>query len=318
MALPLYFSPFQGITTRTFRNLYAQHFEGIDTFFTPYFTVKKEEKLPTKKLLDLKLSFEQNTSLVPQILSNKAEEIILFANTCADIGYTKLNWNLGCPYPQVALQKKGSGLLPYPNEIDALLEQIFKKINIDFSIKCRLGYFSSDEINQLIPIFNRYPLHELIVHARTGKQKYSGMPNQEAFARLISQTKAPLVYNGDIFSMEKYLDFTHRFPQINSIMLGRGILYNPFLPASIKGLKLPENPKEIVRSFVEALYLAYRKEKNNQLSLLSALKEYWHYLAFSFENPTAVYRKIKKAKTFDAYEEGVAFVFNQHELKPVS
>lgn len=318
MALPLYLSPFQGITTRAFRNLYAQHFEGIDAFFTPYFTVKKEEKLPAKKLLDLKLSFEQNTSLVPQILSNKAEEIISFANTCADIGYTKLNWNLGCPYPQVALQKKGSGLLPYPDEIDALLEQIFKKINIDFSIKCRLGYSSSDEIQQLIPIFNRYPLHELIVHARTGQQKYSGTPNQEAFARLVSETKVPLIYNGDIFTNENYLGFTQSFPPVKGIMLGRGVLYNPFLPASIKGLKLPENPKEIVRSFVEALYLAYRKEQNNQLSLLSALKEYWHYLAFAFDDPTAVYRKIKKVKTFDGYEESVATIFNQHELKPVS
>lgn len=34
----IYFAPFQGITTRPFREVYARHFQGVDKLFTPYFS----------------------------------------------------------------------------------------------------------------------------------------------------------------------------------------------------------------------------------------------------------------------------------------
>lgn len=312
----IYFAPFQGITTPTFRNVYAQHFSGIDKLFTPYFfKVKSNEKLSVKNLSALKNQTENNIEVVPQILSKDADEIIWFAQKCQQIGFKELNWNLGCPYPQVANKKLGSGLLQYPYLVDDILQKVMSEIKIPLSIKCRLGYHSKDELSDLIPIFNTYPLHEITIHARIAKQLYSGETDRNTFEQVTSQLNAPLVYNGDIFTSQDYLQFKDRFPRINHVMLGRGILKDPFLPARIKGIDLPDNPKNHLRLFMDDLYYGYRKEKNDQLSLLSALKEYWTYLIYAFDEPTKVYRKLKKCKSFDAYENAVYAVFSEYNLK---
>jgi tRNA-dihydrouridine synthase len=311
----IYFAPFQSITTSTFRKVYTQHFSGIDKLFTPYFfKIKTDEKLSAKHLRDLKNQAENGVEVVPQILSKNASEIIGFAKNCQELGFKELNWNLGCPYPQVANKKLGSGLLQYPDLLDSIQQEVLREIEIPFSIKCRLGYQSKEEIKKLIPVFNRYALSEIIIHARIGKQLYSGETDRAAFAQIVSQLNAPLTYNGDIFNEKDFVQFKNDFPEINRLMLGRGILKDPFLPAKIKGLDLPENPKAHLRIFMEELYYAYRKEKNDQLSLLSALKEYWTYLIYAFDEPTRVFRKLKKCKSFDTYEDAVYAVFEEHNL----
>ena len=312
----IYFAPFQSITTPTFRNVYSHHFSGVDKLFTPYFSkIKKNEKLSIKNLRALKNQSENNIEVVPQILSKDADEIIWFAKTCQHLGFKELNWNLGCPYPQVANRTLGSGLLQYPDLVNTILEEVMAEIKIPFSIKCRLGYHSKEEIGELIPVFNRYPLSEITIHTRIGKQLYSGETDRDAFAQIDPQLKAPLIYNGDIFTSEDFVQFKNNFPEINRLMLGRGILRDPFLPARIKGLDLPENPKAHLRMFMEDLCYEYRKDKNDQLSLLSALKEYWTYLIYAFDEPTKIFRKLKKCKSFDAYENAVYAVFSEHNLK---
>jgi tRNA-dihydrouridine synthase len=311
----IYFAPFQGITNSIFRKIYAKHFQGIDKFYTPYFNkILTHNKLDSQKLGSLKNSYDKDINLVPQILSRNAEEIILFAQHCKEFGYKEINWNLGCPYPQVANKKLGSGLLPHPEMIDELLQKVMQEINISLSIKCRLGYHSSDEILNLIPIFNAYPIHELRIHARIGKQLYSGNTDLETFSFISTKLNHTVVYNGDIFNVADYNQFKSHFPHIKKIMLGRGILTNPFMPVQIKRMNLPSNAAEKLRLFIDDLYFTYRKEKNDQLSLLSALKEYWIYFANAFAEPGKVLKKLKKCKQFDDYEDAVSAIFEENQL----
>lgn len=308
----IYFAPFQGITTHLFREVYARYFGGVDKLFTPYFSnFEPGCKLPPKQLLALRNQSEHGVEVVPQVLSKSAGEILWLAKNCEELGFKELNWNLGCPYPQVANKKRGSGILPYPEMVDEILEKVFREINIAFSIKCRLGYASADELDTIIPIFNRFPISELTLHARIGKQLYSGQPNIEAFAEAVSLIKAPLAYNGDIFTPEDWHHFSECYPSIQLLMLGRGILRNPFLPAQIKGLEMPKNPRMIVQQFVSELYHAIRLERNDNPSVLNAMKEYWSYLCEYFDEPVRVFRKIRKAKNFGEYDEAVASIFEK-------
>lgn len=307
----IYFAPFQGITTQIFRECYARYFEGTDKLFTPYFSnFEPGCKLPPKQQAALKHTFEHGIEVVPQVLSKSADEILWLAGICHEMGFKELNWNLGCPYPQVANKKRGSGLLPHPDSIDEILEKVFKNINLAFSIKCRLGYASADDIQALIPVFNRYPISEFTLHARVGKQLYSGQPDLQAFAATLPAIITPLVYNGDIFSPEDWRQFSERFPSIRLVMLGRGILRNPFLPAQIKGLELPENAHTIVYHFINDLYLLLRQQRNNNPSVLNAMKEYWSYLCEYFDEPLKVFRRIRKAGDFKTYEDAVHHIFS--------
>ncbi len=310
----IYLAPFQGITGVTFRRVYVKHFQGVDKLFTPFFTaIHHNSKLPARKLAELGNPFENGIEVVPQILSKDADEIIRFARFCENLGFSEINWNLGCPYPQVADKKRGSGMLPYPEMIDEILRKVIDEVAFRFSVKCRLGYLSSDEIFELIPVFNKHNIPELTIHARIGKQLYAGEPDQEIFNQAISLLTVPVIYNGDIFTKNDFMYFGNTFPAIKTWMIGRGLLYDPFLPADCKDLYVATDRKAHIRKFIDDLYFGYRRQMNDNMSAVSVLKEYWSYLAISFNDPHKVFKKIKKVHTFDEYEDAVSWVFGEFD-----
>jgi len=310
----IYLAPFQGITGVTFRNVYSRYFQGVDKLYTPFFTaIHTDLKLPPRKLAELGHISEHGVEVVPQVLSKDADEIIRFAHFCEKHGFNEINWNLGCPYPMVANKKRGSGMLPFPDMVDEILETVMAETAIRFSVKCRLGYLSNEEIFQLIPIFNKHNISELTIHARIGRQLYSGEPDLDTFQKALPNITVPLVYNGDIFSFNDFQKVQNRFPTLNAWMIGRGLLADPFLPAIIKGLPVASDRQATIRRFIDDLYVGYRRQLNDNLAVIGILKEYWHYLAESFNDPHKVFKNIKKVKNFDEYENAVALVFREFE-----
>ena len=314
--------PFQGITDAPFRNVFKRHFGGIDKFYTPFFTgIHKEDHAKNLQGEEIDPRFNDVETLTPQILSTDAEEILRFAKQCKELGYKEINLNMGCPFPRVANKKRGSGLLPYPEKVEALLEGVFDQIGeMRFSIKCRLGYFSPDEIDAIIPIFNRFPLSELIIHPRIGKQLYKGEADVERFKTLIPFINAPLVYNGDIFSVDgfHYIQgvIAGEDPQspIDHYMLGRGILANPFLAEEIKNGDTSDDKTQRLHAYVLDLYEDRLRHAGGSPKVLGRMKELWSYLMNSFEEPQVVWRKIKKINALKEYEEAVEFIFKENAL----
>ena len=340
--------PFQGITDAPFRNVFKRHFGGIDKFYTPFFTGIQKDHAKNLQVEEIDPKYNDVETLTPQILSTDAEEILRFAKQCKQFGYKEVNLNMGCPFPRVANKKRGCGLLPYPDMVETMLERIFEEIDINFSVKCRLGYFSPDEIEAIIPIFNKFPLSELIIHPRIGKQLYKGEADVERFKALIPYINAPLVYNGDIFSVESFGRIkgiieppscpglrakpettpteettpdnliAGNDPQsapLNGYMLGRGILANPFLAEDIRGdvWNAPER-KERLHAYIIDLYEDRLRHAGGSPKVLGRMKELWSYLMQSFEDPQNVWRSIKKINALREYEEAVEEIFNSIEL----
>ena len=308
--------PFQGITDAPFRNVFKKHFGGIDKFYTPFFTgIHKEENARNLQGEEIDPKCNDVETLTPQILSTDAEEILRFAKQCKQLGYKEINLNMGCPFPRVANKKRGCGLLPYPAMVDTMLERVFEQINIKFSVKCRLGYFSPDEIEAIVPIFNKFPLSELIIHPRIGKQLYKGEADVERFAALTPYINASLVYNGDIFSVESFGRIREAVQPVSQFMLGRGILANPFLAEEIRGgaWNAPERTERL-RAYVIDLYEDRLRHAGGSPKVLGRMKELWSYLMNSFEEPQVVWRKIKKINALDEYEKAVEYVFTNNKL----
>ncbi len=313
-AIQLYLAPFQGITTHTFRRVYARYFQNVTKYYTPFFAkIDHVSRISTRKANELQHLTISTAEIVPQILSKDAAEILRFAHICASLGFKELNWNLGCPYPQVADKKRGSGMLPYPDMISDILDHVMPSMPIRFSIKCRLGYAKPDEFNALIPVFNAYPIHELAVHTRVGKQLYSGETHKEFLLGVLPLIKVPFVYNGDIFSADDFYRLSSMMPNVERWMIGRGILGNPFLPDEIYKTGNHANRKETLQRFMDDLYYGYRSDMSDRLTLLNVLKEYWDYLFTWFDNPDKVKRIIKKAKSFDEYEDAVKRIFQEFD-----
>ena len=312
-------APFQGITDVVYRNVFKKHFRGIDKYYTPFFTGIQKDNSKSLRGEEISPDFNDVKTVVPQILSNTAEEIIRFANQCKSMGYPEFNLNMGCPFPRVANKTRGCGLMADPTRTIKMLNDVFDGIDgIKFSIKCRLGYFNDEEIYAFIDTFNSLPFSEIIVHPRIGKQMYTGEASLEKFKELVPLINKPLVYNGDIFTTDRYTTILSSLSILSilssSIMLGRGLLTNPFLAEQIKNIDNQLDKKQRLHNFVVDLYIERLHHAGGSPKIIGSMKELWKYMMNIFDDPQNVWRKVKKVNHLDEYETAVESIFNEHNL----
>ena len=308
MPLTLLSSPLQGFTDFRFRNAFNHYFGGIDTFYAPY--IRFNNKLIIKNSYQTDLQIENNTELevIPQIMTNKADEFLFVVDYIQSLGYKELNWNLGCPYPMVTKRGMGSGLICDPDKIDHILDRVHKETDIVVSMKMRMGYEHAGEILDTFPMLDSYPLKSIAIHARIGKQLYKGGVDLDAFQKCIESTKHKLYYNGDITSVAKLKEMQARFPSIDHFMIGRGLIADPFLPSMIKNdtTEYPENRWEIFREFHDTIYHQYDAALSGPTPIKMKIQGFWEFFAQSFSNPQKTFKKIKKANNPRAYQQAVA------------
>lgn len=311
MSLTLLSSPLQGFTDFRFRNAFQQHFGGIDTFYSPY--IKLNGKLVIKGSYERDILPENNTTLevIPQIITNDAEEFLFVAKYVQQLGYNELNWNLGCPYPMVAKCGMGSGLISNTSQIEHILKRVHTETDIIVSMKMRMGYENPTEILDVFPILEQYPIKNIAIHARIGKQLYKGGVDLDSFQKCLDTSKQKIYYNGDITSVEKFRMMQERFPSIDHWMIGRGLIANPFLPSMIKNktTAYPENKLEIFEAFHDTIYHDYDAYLSGPTPIRMKMLGFWEYFSESFANPQKTFKKIKKAGNSKNYEAAVKEIF---------
>lgn len=312
-------APFQGITDVVYRNVFKKHFRGIDKYYTPFFTGIQKDNSKSLRGEEISPEFNDVNTTVPQILSNTAEEIVRFANQCKSMGYPEFNLNMGCPFPRVANKTRGCGLMADPDRTIKMLNEVFEHIDgIKFSIKCRLGYYSDEEIYAFVDTFNTLNFSEIIIHPRIGKQMYTGEASLEKFNALVPLINKPLVYNGDIFTTDRYNSILSSLSSFSilsfDIMLGRGLLTAPFLAEEIKNIDNQQDKKQRLHNFVVDLYVARLHHAGGSPKIIGSMKELWKYMMNIFDDPQNVWRKVKKVNHLDEYEDSVEKIFNEHNL----
>ena len=301
-------SPLQGFTDFRFRNAQNKIFGGIDTFYAPY--IRLNGKLVIKSSYQRDLLPENNSTLevIPQIITNDADEFLFVSKYVQELGYKELNWNLGCPYPMVTKCGMGSGLISNTEKIEQILHKVQNESDIIVSMKMRLGYDTTEEILDVLPILEKYSVKNVAIHARLGKQLYKGGVHLDAFQTCVDQSKVKLYYNGDITSVAKFHEMQTRFPTIDHWMIGRGLIADPFLPSMIKNntTEYPKNKMELFSEFHETLYAGYSESLSGSTHILLKMHHLWEYFSVIFSNPHKVHKKIKKAKSIRNYEAAVA------------
>ena len=317
MSITLLSSPLQGFTDFRFRNAFHKHFGGIDTFYSPY--IKLNGKLVVKGSYERDILPENNSTLevIPQIITNDAEEFLFVAKYVQQFGYKELNWNLGCPYPMVAKCGMGSGLIKNTDQIEHILKRVHNETDIIVSMKMRMGYENATEILDVFPILEQYPIKNIAIHARIGKQLYKGGVDLDSFQKCLDTSKQKIYYNGDITSVTKFNELQERFPSIDHWMIGRGLIADPFLPSMIKNntTEYPKNRLEIFEAFHDEIYQEYDAYLSGPTPIRMKMLGFWEYFSESFSNPQKTFKKIKKAGNSKNYEIAVKEIFKNGEFK---
>ena len=287
-------APMRGITTMHYRKAFVRHFHGLDIEMAPFISTVSAEKINPKLLKDVLPSTHSGLPLIPQVIGNKADDFVQMNIALHDLGYDEVNWNLGCPHKPIRKKRRGSGLLPYPETVDAILDQVCARSPCRISVKVRLGVSDPSELMKLIPVLNQYPLSEVIIHPRTAEQMYNGTVDLDAFEAAYNEITRPVCYNGDIDNLAFFQTVETRFPEIKRFMLGRGLLANPFLCETIKsGNPATLNAIERIAAFHSDVLASYESVLDGDQPVLGKMKEFWTYQATHLSNGRQLFKKLK-------------------------
>lgn len=308
-----YLAPLEGITTYVYRNAYHKYFRQMDKYFTPFIVPHKDKRFNTRELKELSLEHNKGLRVVPQLLTNNAEDFMKTAKDIVTMGYDEINLNLGCPSKTVVTKKKGAGFLEFPEELEQFLEEIFSKADFKISIKTRIGKDSPEEFYRLLEIYNKYPIEELTIHPRIQTDYYNNTPNLDMFEVAYKESNNKLCYNGDIYSKRTYNTFVTRFPSVESIMLGRGIIHNPGLVDWVDNEKTLS--KEVLRAFHDTILEEYIEISSGDRNVLFKMKELWFYMISLFEDAEKLAKKIKKTERLKDYDTVINTLFTTCELR---
>lgn len=308
-----YLAPLEGITTYVYRNAYHKYIRQMDKYFTPFIVPHKEKRFNTRELKELSPEHNQGLHVIPQLLTNNAEDFLKTANDIVQMGYEEINLNLGCPSKTVVTKKKGSGFLEFPEELDRFLDEIYTNADFKISIKTRIGKDSPDEFERLLKIYNKYPIEELTIHPRIQTDYYKNTPNWDVFELAYIESKNQICYNGDINSKSDLAKLIECFPNLENVMIGRGMIHNPGLVDWIENGKTLS--KDDLRAFHDMILEEYIQISSGDRNVLFKMKELWFYMLSLFENAEKIGKKIKKTERLNEYESVINSLFATCELR---
>lgn len=295
--IKLYAAPMEGLTGYIWRRAQREMFGGVDKYFTPFLSPNGNLTFQRKEL-DEVTQGERDT--VPQLLTNRGDYFVWAARELYAMGYREVNFNLGCPSGTVTAKHKGAGLLAYPEELERCLDEIFGALpEMRVSIKTRIGKNDPAEWPRLLDIYARYPVAELIVHPRLQKEFYRGVVHRDAFDAALARRQDVPVYNGDLFTAADVAAFCRQYPQVDAVMVGRGLIADPALGRRLRG-GAPASRQELT-AFHDRLLADYRQRLSGDTPVLHRMRELWNYLSGSFERTERELKAIRKAKTVAEY-----------------
>mgnify|MGYP002625243159 CR=1 FL=1 len=305
-------APMQGLTEVLFRRAYEECFPGaIELAVAPFLSLthninqKRGFNLEAGRFADvLPANNVGSIPVVPQILGREPGEFVALANGLHDLGYSEVNWNMGCPMRAITAKHRGSGILPYPDEVREVLEAVVPRLKPRLSVKVRLGLKDKGELAALLPVLNDFPLASVTIHPRLGRQQYSGQCDLDAFGHALEGLRHPVVYNGDIVSLADARHIKTRFPQVAGLMVGRGVFYNPSLPMEMAGTEFsPDGRRANACRLIRHLGQAIRQRYPREESALRKTKEYWCLLWHSLPVSESEARQVLRAESMGAVEK---------------
>jgi len=306
-----YLAPLRGVTVRVFRNSLAECFEVPDIAVSPFVSTVAGEKVKPGILSDINPAKEQRIPLIPQVIGKDALQMRVMLRAFKELGYCCADLNAGCPWPFVMKKGRGCGLMQDAGNLARMIEIGCEEMPGGFSVKLRLGIKTPDLLEQRMEVLNQFPLREVTIHARTARQMYEGVVCLDEFERVYKACEHPVVYNGDIFSVQDFQYLKTRFPDVNRWMIGRGLSVDPFLMEAIRAGRPVERDQERLKRFIDLSLESSIAELAGDNQVLGRVKELWSYLHTALTGGQRIWDSIKICRKVDEYRRVIDAAFKR-------
>lgn len=307
MSKPIYIAPVQGHTDAAWRHFHQQTYGGHNRYFTPFMRCDHGE-LRKQDLKDYLSPLNEGLDLEPQVIFRDMEELSILLSSLAEAGADRVNLNMGCPFPLQTGKGRGAGFLGNKEEIARLPETLAKFPGLSYSVKMRLGFENPEEWRNVLPTLNDLELRHIDVHPRVAKQQYGGELHLDQFEALLSESKNPVVFNGDIKTPEDIKLIIEKYPGIAGVMTARGVLGRPSLATEAEEGREWSREERIEKmlAFHRALLRHYTETLCGDSQILSKVKPFWEYA--EEEIGRKAWKAIKKAGNIAKYHSAVAAI----------
>ena len=305
---PLMLAPMQGVTNRAVRHVFAQWVRP-DVLFTEFMRVRPGTVAGAARLSDGDLddakAQEHGIPLVVQLIGRDRGPLVEAAIAARDAGAIHLNLNMGCPYGRMNVGC-GGGMLERPETLPDILHALRETTFGSFSVKVRAGYEDPEQIFSLLPLFEAAGVDFLVLHARTVAQRYEGHADHRITARVVKQTRLPVIANGDICTAEEG-NRVRSETGAAGLMLGRGAMRDPLLFERLRG-RAPAQPSSEELLLAHQRYLRRLAQRYGALfgadaQVLGKLKSSMAVMGLPEESRP--FRTLRKAQTVEAFCEAV-------------
>ncbi len=232
-------APMEGVVDFHMRELLTL-IGGIDQCVTEFLRVSNRvfpERVFYKICPELHNNSETlaGTPVHLQLLGQDPDILAENALIAAKLGVRGVDLNFGCPAKTVNKHKGGAVLLDEPDKLYNIIKTVRSKVpsHIPVSAKIRLGTETPDNVITIAKMIEQAGANELTVHARTKKQAYKPPAQWHWIEKINKELSINVIANGDVSDYQSYKNCIDT-SQSRDVMVGRGILSNPFLADDIK------------------------------------------------------------------------------------
>ena len=290
--IPVLAAPLQGVTDNVWRMAQHEVFGGVDAYYAPFMRVEHGE-VRRKDLRDVSPERNAGITLIPQILACQPEHVLMMTDALQQMGYKRIDINLGCPFPPIALHRKGSGMLAYPDLVEEMFKALATVEGVEYSVKMRIGWDKNNQWRDILPLMDIIRPVNIAVHPRTGKQQYKGELDIEQYEAILAASPWPVVYNGSLRTVEDIEQTVQHYPTLAAVMVGSGLAANP-------GLFAPDAKPDDYRRFHDLLVDGYTEQLNGgEAQLVRHLQDIWQ--TFLPGTGHKLFKAIRKSRTIDQY-----------------
>ena len=295
--IPVLAAPLQGVTDNVWRMAQHEVFGGVDAYYAPFMRVEHGE-VRRKDLRDVDPERNAGITLIPQILASPPAHALMMVEALKQMGYRRIDINLGCPFPPIALHRKGSGMLAYPDLVEDLFKAMATVGDVEYSVKMRIGWDRNDQWRDILPLMDIIKPVNIAVHPRTGKQQYKGELDIEQFEALLAASPWPVIYNGGLRAAADIEQTARRYPSLAAVMVGSALAADP-------GMLADDATPDDYRRFHDLLVEGYTQQLNGgEAQLVRHLQDIWQ--TFLPGTGHKLFKAIRKSRTIDQYEAAAA------------
>ncbi len=242
LSSPFAVAPMAGMTDTAFRRLVKRH-GGCGLVVTEM--VSSEGLVRgIDRTLEYAEYTEEERPVSVQIFGGDPARMAEAAQIVEGMGADIVDVNMGCPVPKIAKHNAGCSLMREPEHAAAVIGAMARAVKIPVTVKMRAGWNDAERnAPTLAQMVQDAGAAAVAVHGRTAAQSYSGSADWDLVAEIAERLSIPVFGSGDCVEPEQVIDRMRG--GVEGVLVGRGVLRNPWILAQAADLAAGRTPREV-------------------------------------------------------------------------